>query len=131
MRAASICVMLIVLSAGCATTTGRRGLRPPVDSPQAQNGSAPARAGECATRLNRTRAGGTVGSVVGLIAASALGSPFLGILYQVGGYAAGYASADNCKKQNTAVANASGKTPGPIVASVSLPPDNIEEEDLK
>src|SRR5881409_554631 len=102
LRMIQIWLLCVLITAGCATTSGRRGLAPQTNSAQSGAGpeSAEAENPNCPSRFNRTRAGGTVGSVVGFIAASALGSPLLGILYSVGGYAVGFASADPCKKEN-------------------------------
>lgn len=122
MRAPKIFLLCLVFIAGCSTTTGRPGLRGPINPAQA---TAPQ---HCPNRFNRARAGGTVGNVVGFVAASALGSPLLGILYSVGGYAVGFASADNCRKDNGTAAAATAQTSngsGPVV------PVKIAEEDLK
>lgn len=139
-RAIRVSLVFLLLGAGCAPTTGRIGLRPPANSVQtaAQANSthtaAPTSAARvpasshCPDRLNRTRAGGTVGSVVGLVAASALGSPLLGILYQVGGYAAGFASADPCAKQN---APGTGVTTQTANADAPIPLAKIAEDDIK
>lgn len=54
----------------------------------------------CPDRIDRTSTGGTVGTVVGTVVGSLLGSPFLGGLYHLGGYVAGFASADACAKVN-------------------------------
>ncbi len=118
---APLCAILMALAAGCAMTNGRRGLPPP--------GSPEARATHhCPDRIDRARAGGAVGNVVGFIAASALGSPLLGILYNVGGYAAGFASADRCKKETPTLAtvNSQPANSGGVVLA-----GKIAEEDLK
>jgi hypothetical protein len=117
-RLIQVCLLSGVLAAGCAPVNGHRGLPPPGTTAQA-----PA-ADHCSSRLNRTRAGGTVGSVVGFVAASALGSPLLGILYSVGGYAVGFASADPCKKENGTVTAAAVQTPNDATGKIA-------EEDLK
>jgi hypothetical protein len=39
-----------------------------------------------------------VGGVTGLVAASLIGSPFIGGAYQLAGYVIGFASADSCPK---------------------------------
>jgi hypothetical protein len=130
MRALGISLVCFLLMAGCAPTNGRYGLRPPTNSAQtaAQTNSAQAQGSQhCPDRLNRTRAGGTVGSVVGFVAASALGSPLLGILYQVAGYGAGFASADNCRKETATVARATAQAPS---AAPVASPAKIAEEDI-
>ena len=118
-RALKIFLLCLVFIAGCSTTTGRPGLRGPINPSQA---TAPQ---HCPDRIDRAKAGGAVGNVVGFIAASALGSPLIGILYNVSGYAAGFGSADRCKKEtatlNAPTANGSG-------AALS---GKIAEEDLK
>src|SRR5689334_24867461 len=97
----SVILSVCVLLAGCATTNGRKGMGPRPGTPeyaaQGQSGEAKAPT-PCSTWINRGRAGGTVGSVVGFVAASALGSPVFGLLYTAAGYGAGFASADQCKK---------------------------------
>ena len=129
-RLVQICLLSLVLVAGCAPTNGRVGLRPPANSAQvaAQPNSDQAQPAKCTSRLNRTRAGGTVGSVVGFIAASALGSPLLGILYQVGGYAVGFASADPCRKEAATLAAVNSQTANGSAATLT---GKIAEEDLK
>ena len=95
---------LCLAAAGCSTTTGRKGLGPRPGTPEYYaelNSGEPKKPPPCSTWLNRGRAGGTVGSVVGFIVASAIGSPVLGILFQVAGYGAGFAAADPCKKNGT------------------------------
>jgi hypothetical protein len=128
MRILKISTLCVLLVAGCAPTNGRYGLRPPVNSAPAQTNSADAQAARpCPDRIKRARVGGTVGSVVGFVAASALGSPLMGILYQVAGYGAGFASADNCRKETATVARATAQAPsGAPVAS----PAKIAEEDI-
>lgn len=136
MRTLGIILVCFLLVTGCAATNGRYGLRPPTHATEAQAKSAGASAApRCPDRINRARAGGTVGSVVGFVAASALGSPLLGILYNVAGYGAGFASADNCKNQKAPVTTAQAPSQAASQSSRSslppLPADNIAEEDLK
>jgi hypothetical protein len=125
----SVCILL----AGCATTNGRKGMGPRPGTPeyaaQAQSGERKAPP-PCSTWLNRGRAGGTVGSVVGFIAASALGSPALGLLYTVAGYGAGFASAAKCQKEPVATAHAPNASD--TEASYASPPTaTIAEEELE
>ena len=117
-RLVQVCLLSGVLAAGCAPVNGHRGLPPPGSSAQAP--ASP----YCPNRFNRARAGGTVGNVVGFVAASALGSPLLGILYIVGGYAVGYASADPCKKENGTMTAAAVQMPNGATGKIA-------EEDLK
>ncbi|MGH7770369.1 MAG: hypothetical protein ACREQP_23190, partial [Candidatus Binatia bacterium] len=66
--------------------------------------------------------------VVGFVAASALGSPLMGVLYSVSGYAAGFGSADRCKKEPATLATVKPQTEnggGPAQAG------KVTEEDLK
>ena len=127
MRRVNILIAGIRLVSACATTNGRKGMGPRPGTPEyeARGNSAEAKAPPpCSTWVNRGRAGGTVGTVVGFVAASALGTPVLGILYTAAGYGAGFASADNCKKQDAAVASthAAGANPPPAPAKI------VEEE---
>lgn len=127
MRKIEALLVCLPLLAACSTTNGRKGMGPrpgtPENEAQASSG-APKQPPPCSTWLNRTRAGGTVGSVVGFIAASAVGTPALGLIYTAAGYAAGAASADRCKKQNEAAAKAADKSPStpPVTAQI------VEEE---
>jgi len=121
MRARTIC-LLCLLIAGCTTTTGRPGLRGPINPAKV---TAPQ---HCPDRIDRARAGGAVGNVVGFVAATALGSPLLGILYNVSGYAAGFGSADGCKKETATMAAASAHTAN---GGKPAPAGKITEEDLK
>ena len=116
----SVCLLCLLLAAGCAVQGARRAAPAPVSAAQ----TAPAQ--HCPDRIDRAKAGGTVGTVVGTVVASALGSPFLGILYQVGGYAAGFSSAAPCRNQNPAVAAAQSRSDAPPV-----PSGKIVEEDIK
>ena len=75
----------------------------------------------CPDRIDRTGTGGTVGTVVGTIVGSFLGMPFLGGLYQVGGYVAGLASADPCANVNPSPP-AKAVAPPPRPAARSAPP---------
>ncbi|MGH7766162.1 MAG: hypothetical protein ACREQP_01800, partial [Candidatus Binatia bacterium] len=85
MKALGISLFCLLFAAGCAATNGRRGLPPPGTAAKAS--AAPP---HCPDRIDRAKAGGAVGNVVGFVAASALGSPLMGVLYSVSGYAAGF-----------------------------------------
>jgi hypothetical protein len=127
MRSLNILIVGVLLISACSTTNGRKGLGPRPGTPEYEaraNSPETKTPPPCSTWLNRTRAGGTVGSVVGFIAASAIGTPALGLVYTAAGYAAGAASADKCKKQNEAAAKAAGKSPAapPVTAKI------VEEE---
>jgi len=122
MRALKFSLLCLVFIAGCSTTTGRPGLRGPINPAQA---TAPP---HCPDRIDRAKAGGAVGNVVGFIAASALGSPLIGILYNVSGYAAGFGSADRCKKETATLATVNAPTANGSGAALS---GKIAEEDLK
>jgi hypothetical protein len=127
MRNLRLLVIGCLLLAACSTTNGRKGMGPRPGTPEYEaqaNSGTPKQPPPCSTWLNRTRAGGTVGSVVGFIAASAIGTPALGLVYTAAGYAVGAASADRCKKQNEAAAKAGGKSPAapPVTAKI------VEEE---
>jgi hypothetical protein len=138
MRKLTVCLLCLLISS-CSTTNGRKGMGPRPGSPEAiaeANSGRPKTPPSCPTMLNRARAGGAVGSVLGLIAASALGSPVMGLLYQVAGYGVGAASTDSCKNKEAPVATA--QAPGQIQERKSvlppLPPlrtDNIQEEEIR
>ena len=123
MKLGRIYLLCMLLCVGCSTANTRR-----ATPAQANSAQAPA-AQHCPDRVNRTRAGGAVGGVVGFVVASALGSPLLGILYQVGGYAAGFSSADPCRKENPPAAAAQARSDAPAAATLSS--EKIVEEDLK
>lgn len=134
MRSLKILIVGALLISACSTTNGRKGMGPRPGTPEyaSQMNSAEAKAPPpCSTWLNRGRAGGTVGSVVGFIAASAVGTPVLGLLYTAAGYGAGFASAPNCKKDSSTVANA--KAPSGSEKKPNLPPGSakIVEEELE
>lgn len=120
-------------AAACSTTTGRKGLGPRPGTPEyyaEQNSGEPKKPPPCSTWLNRGRAGGTVGSVVGFIVTSAIGSPVLGILFQVAGYGAGFLAADPCKKNGTTTQTAkSGDSDANTHASLASA--KITEEELQ
>jgi hypothetical protein len=122
MRALKIFLLCLVFIAGCSTTTGRPGLRGPINPAQATASQ------YCPDRIDRAKAGGAVGNVIGFIAASALGSPLMGIFYNVSGYAAGFGSADRCKKETATLATVNAQTSnGGKPASAG----KVTEEDLK
>lgn len=133
--------LLCLLVAACSTSNGRKGMGPRPGSPEAiaeANSGQPKAPPPCPTMLNRARAGGAVGSVLGFIAASAIGSPVMGLLYQVAGYGVGAASVDRCKEKDAPVttAQAPGQAQSPEHKSVlpPLPPlrtEKIDEEDIK
>src|SRR5689334_10837651 len=123
----SVCLVL----AGCATSNGRKGMGPRPGTPEyaAQaNSGEPKAPPPCSSWLNRGRAGGTVGSVVGFLAASALGSPVFGLLFTAAGYGAGFASADRCKKEAVATAHAPNATDSPPSRSSPVTAKITEEE---
>ncbi len=126
--------LFLFSAAACSTTTGRKGLGPRPGSPEYYaelNSGEPKQPPPCSTWLNRGRAGGTVGSVVGLIAASALGSPVMGILFQVAGYGAGFAAADRCKKDTVTTAQAPNAAEKRGDSRASPAPAKIVEEELE
>ncbi|HKA33274.1 MAG TPA: hypothetical protein VKH64_08690 [Candidatus Binatia bacterium] len=123
--------LCLVGAAACSTTTGRKGLGPRPGTPEYYaelNSGEPKKPPPCSTWLNRGRAGGTVGSVVGFIVASAIGSPVLGILFQVAGYGAGFAAADPCKKNGAATQTAKSADANLHASAASA---KITEEELQ
>lgn len=60
---------------------------------------APSKTQHCSDRVDRSRTGGFVGGVLGTVAASLVGSPFLGVLYKTAGYVIGFASEGRCPKE--------------------------------
>jgi hypothetical protein len=71
-----------------------------------------------------------VGSVVGFIVTSAIGSPVLGILYQVAGYGVGFLAADPCKKNGTTTQTAKSAD-SDANTHASLASAKITEEELQ
>ena len=67
---------------------------------------APAAGPHCPDRVDRAKTGGFVAGLFGTAIATLVGSPVLGVLYQVAGYGIGFASADACKKQEVAAEQA-------------------------
>ena len=56
----------------------------------------------CSDRVDRAKTAGFVGGVLGTIAASLIGSPFLGVFYRTAGYVMGFASSNpKCPKADT------------------------------
>src|SRR5258706_16306804 len=113
MRLLKVC-LLCLLVAACSTTNGRRGMGPRPGSREAiaeANSGQPKIPPSCATMLNRARAGGTVGSAAGLIAASALGSPIMGLLYQAAGYGVGFARRHRGDKKHDPASTAQADPP--------------------
>jgi len=108
----------MILVAGCALRSRNPG------EPPSRNEVKSGISQHCPDRLQRARTGGFVGGVFGAIAASIIGSPILGGLYQVTGYAVGFGSGETCRK-------ADGPTPT-TVSSKDHPsaPSVIIEEDL-
>ena len=115
-RARTSLLLILLLAGGCAALNG--GNAAPAPRLSARNEAAR----RCPDRIDRTGTGGTVGTVVGTIVGSFLGMPFLGGLYQVGGYVAGLASADPCAKVNpNPPAGANAPAPRPVAHKVSPP----------
>ena len=62
---------------------------------------APSVTPRCSDRVDRARTGNLVGTVLGTIAASVIGSPFLGVFYKTAGYVLGFASSSPCPRTNS------------------------------
>lgn len=89
----------------------------------------PAMAQHCPDRVQRASTGGLVGTVLGTVAGSLIGGPFVGGIYKAAGYVIGFTSADTCRKGDLPPeTNRSLKTdqPSPFLA----PSSGISEEDL-
>ena len=77
----------------------------------------------CADRVDRSKTGGMVGTVLGTIAASLFGTPALAIAYQGAGYVMGFASGSPCAKSAPEVEAAKA------VEKVDLPPPSVIREE--
>ena len=75
--------------------------------------------------MKREKMGGFVGSVLGTIAASVIGSPFLGVFYQTAGYVMGFASSSPCPSTNSQPQSSES-----LKAADPPPGATIGEEDL-
>lgn len=93
-------------------------------NPPAVASAAPAPQPHCADRVDRAKAGGMVGTVLGTIAASVFGSPALGIFYKGAGYVMGFASGSPCAKAPPIAETPSKVEPQPVAVS------QIGEEDI-
>lgn len=87
----------VFLFSGCAPRPERT---VPAASATARAPAAP----RCPDRIDRAKTGGFVSGLFGTAIATLVGSPVLGVLYQVAGYGIGFASADACKKTEVAAA---------------------------
>ncbi len=87
--------------------------------------AAPANTPHCSDRVDRARTGNLVGTVLGTLAATLLGSPLLAVFYKTAGYVIGFASDSPCAKRDVpAQADAA-------VQKAELPaPATISEEGL-
>lgn len=83
---------VILAPAGCSVRSQNPGSATPVAS------AAPAARPHCSDRVDRARTGNLVGSVLGTIAASVIGSPFLAVFYKSAGLVMGFASDSPCTK---------------------------------
>ncbi len=121
MRTRSIPALLLTIALAlpaCAARSQRPG-NSAAAAPQAQV--------RCADRVDRAKAGGMVGSVLGTIAAGLFGTPALAIAYQGAGYVMGFASGSACAKAQPQIEAAKGSE----VEKVALPaPSVISEEPL-
>lgn len=88
----SCALALTFFSAGCALQSSGRVDAPPVNS------GASSVSRFCPDRVQRASTGGFVSGVVGTVAASLIGSPLFGGVYQLAGYVIGFTSADTCRK---------------------------------
>lgn len=80
----------------------------------------------CSDRADRARTGGFVGGVLGTVAASLIGSPFLGIFYKTAGYVMGFASGNpKCPK-----ADSPAKPNGSVSETEASSSPVIVEEEL-
>lgn len=79
----------------------------------------------CSDRVDRARTGNLVGTVLGTVAASLIGSPFLGVFYRAAGYVMGFASGNPCAQSSAPV---NGDEPAEKAAPIPSPV--IEEESL-
>jgi hypothetical protein len=66
-----------------------------------------------------------VGTVVGTVAASLIGSPLIGGAYKVAGYVIGFASGDACRRADSVL-----KTGGSPKETHSSTSTEIKEEDI-
>ncbi len=86
---------LVLVAPGCALRNQSSRRASPVAPRNASSAS------RCPDRVERAKVGGFVGTVFGTVAASLIGSPFIGGLYQVAGYVMGFASGDACQKRDS------------------------------
>ena len=102
-------VLVVLVLPGCAA----RSQNPATPAPLAA--AAPANTPHCSDRVDRARTGNLVGTVLGTLAASLIGSPFLGVFYRAAGYVIGFASdSPKCPKADSpAQSNGSGDKPEP------------------
>ena len=132
MRRLRILIVALFLIASCSTTNGRKGMGPRPGTPEYEaQADSPKAPPPCSTWLNRGRAGGAAGTVAGFIAASAIGTPVLGLLFTAAGYGAGFASKDNCKKQDSAVASAQTQSDGASKTHTPPAAPKIVEEEIQ
>lgn len=126
MRISKIMQDVFIVSLACAFLGV--GCAPRNPSLAAANTAAPARtptAQHCPDRVDRARVGGFVGTIVGALAATLIGAPFLAGTYKVAGYVMGFASGSSCPKGDTAV------EPKGAIDQAELPASTeIKQEDL-
>ena len=80
----------------------------------------------CSDRVDRAKTAGFVGGVLGTIAASLIGSPFLGVFYRTAGYVMGFASSSpKCPK-----ADSPAESNGTVNKTEEFPSAAIVEEEL-
>jgi len=94
-------------------------------NPAPSASAAPSITPRCSDRVDRAKTGGFVGSVLGTIAASVIGSPFLGVFYQTAGYVMGFASSSPCPSTNSQPQSSES-----LKAADPPPGATIGEEDL-
>ena len=115
----TLLAMTLVLP-GCALRNQTSANVAPVAS------EAPSKTQHCSDRVDRSRTGGFVGGVLGTVAASLVGSPFLGVLYKTAGYVIGFASENpQCPK-----AGSPAESNGPVNRAEPSSSAVIVEEEL-
>jgi len=80
-------LLAVLIFPACATYRRSEGLRLKLN---------PVMASRCPDRVDRARVGGLTGTVLGAM----LGFPPIGVIYQLAGYAIGFASGSSCSEKN-------------------------------
>lgn len=121
-RLVILAVVIVALQAAGCTLYNQPAKNPPPGAASVASSETQ----HCPDRVERARTGSFVGTVLGTLITSLIGSPLIGGIYQAAGLVMGFASAGSCDRQvYRGERSGSPEGPRPLLAT------HIREEDLR